>query len=138
MASEHTLAASAARTASANGTAAFIGGFAKRVLVMLDVTASATAAGDTLDVYVDVSPDGTKWLNAAHFGQQAGNGAAKTEFAILDSTNPGTGTIVSTSDAAASAVRPGAWGKYIRARWALVDGGGGDTSHTFSVKAYVQ
>lgn len=135
---EYILAASAARTASASGTATFIGGYAKRVLCVLDVTASATAAGDTADIYIDVSPDGSKWLNAVHFGQQAGNGAAKTEFAVLDPTNPGTSTIVSTSDAAASAVRPGAWGKYIRARWALVDGGGGDTSHTFSVKAYVQ
>ena len=135
---EIVLAASAARTVGANGTTTLVGGLVKRVEIVLDVTASATAAGDTLDVYVDVSPDGSKWLNAVHFGQQAGNAAAKTEFAILDPTNPGTATIVSTSDAAASAVRPGAWGKYIRARWALVDGGGGDTSHTFSVKAYVQ
>ena len=89
-------------------------------------------------MYIDVSPDGAKWLPAVHFGQQAGNDSAKTEFAILDSANPGTATFLATSDPAASAVRPAAWGKYIRARWALVDGGGGDTSHTFSVKASVQ
>jgi hypothetical protein len=138
MAQEYILAASAARTASASGTATLVGGFHKRALIVLDVTASATAAGDTGDFYVDVSPDGVKWLPAIHYAQQAGNGAAKTEFAILDPTNPGTATIAATSDPAAGAVRPGAWGKYMRARWVLVDGGGADTSHTFSIKAYVQ
>jgi len=39
MANEYTLAASAARTVGANGTSTFIGGFAKRIMVVLDVTA---------------------------------------------------------------------------------------------------
>lgn len=138
MAQKYELAASAARTASASGTSTLVGGYVKRCLLVLDVTASATAAGDTLDVYVDVSPDGSKWLNAVHFATQAGDGAAKTEFAVLDPTNPGTATVVATSDAASGVVRPGAFGKYMRARWALVDAGGGDTSHTFSVVAYCQ
>lgn len=138
MAQEYVLAASAARTSGASGTATLVGGFTKRVLVVLDVTASAAVAGDTGDFYVDVSPDGSKWLNAVHFAQQAGNGAAKTEFAILDPTNPGTSSILATSDAASGAVRPGAWGKYIRARWAIVDAGAHGQSHTFSIKAYVQ
>lgn len=138
MASEFVLAASAARTAGANGTAVLIGGFARRVEIVLDVTASTHEAGDTLDVYVDVSPDGSKWLNAVHFAQQAGNGAAKTEYAVLDASNPGTSTILATSDAAAGAVRPAAFGKYIRARWAIADSGDADSSHTFSVKAYCQ
>lgn len=138
MASEIVLAASAARTISANGTTTFVGQFWKRLLVVLDVTVSLTAAGDTLDVFVDVSPDGTKWLNAAHFAQQIGGGAAKTEIAVLDPANPGTSTILTTSDCAPGVTRPAAWGKYVRARWALVDAGGGDTSHTFSVKAYAQ
>lgn len=135
---EYTLAASAARTAGANGDATLIGGYVKRVLCVLDVTASATDAADTLDVYVDVSPDGTKWLNAARFATQAGNGAAKTEFVILDSTNPGAVTIAASSDCAAGVSRPGAWGKYIRARWAIVDSGDANQAHTFSCKAYCQ
>lgn len=141
MPQEYVLAASAARTTTVgtNGTSTLVGGYHKRALVVLNVTASATNAADTLDVYVDVSPDGTLWLPAVHYGQQAGNGAAKTEFAILDPTNPGTATILATSDPAVSTVRPGAWGKYIRTRWVIVDGGGaGDPSHTFSVTAYVQ
>lgn len=131
-----TLATSAARTASASGTGVFIGGERTRFLLVCAITASATAAGDTLDVYVDCSLDDSTYYNAVHFTQQAGNGAAKTMFAVLDPSNPGTSVIDVTTDAASGAVRPALFGPYMRARWALVDGGGGDTSHTFSVTAY--
>jgi hypothetical protein len=132
-----TLAAAAARTTSASGSWVFLGGERQRLVCVLAVTASATAAGDTLDVYVDVSFDGTNSIgNAIHFAQQAGNGAAKSEFAVLDAANPGTASVLLTTDAAAGVVRPGLFGPYYRARWALVDGGGGDTSHTFSVLCY--
>lgn len=133
-----TLAASAARVASANGTAVDTIG-CKRAVILCDITVSATAAGDTLDVYIDVlGPDGATWLNAVHFTQQAGNGAAKKMFAILESASAGATVTDVTSDAASGAVRPSLFGTQMRARWALVDGGGGDTSHTFSVTAYVQ
>ena len=139
MAGEVVLAASAARvtTAGTNGTAQPIGVYWRRVTVVLDVTASATAAADTASVYVDLSPDGTKWLNAGRFATQAGDGTAKTEFMVLGQENPGTATFAVTSDCAAGVVRPAVCGKYIRARWVIVDAGGADTSHTFSVKAYV-
>jgi hypothetical protein len=131
-----TLAASAARTVSASGTGVFIGGERKRFIIVNAITASATAAGDTLDAYVDWSLDDVTYYNACHFTQQAGNGAARTEFAVLDAAAPGTAVVNVTSDAAAAAVRPTLFGAYLRARWVLVDGGGGDTSHTFSVLAY--
>jgi hypothetical protein len=130
------LAASAARTANGNGTGVFVGGERKRFIVVNAITASATAAGDTADIYVDFSLDGTTWYNAVHFTQQAGNGAARTEYAVLDPSDPGTSTIDVTTDAASGVVRPSLFGPYIRARWVLVDGGGADTSHTFSVIAY--
>jgi len=130
------LAALAARTVGANGTGVFIGGERQRFVVVNAITVSATAAGDTLDVYVDFSLDDVTYYNAVHFTQQAGNGAARTEFAVLDAANPGTAVVNITSDAAAAAVRPALFGPYLRARWALVDAGGGDTSHTFSVLAY--
>jgi hypothetical protein len=44
--------------------------------------------------------------------------------------------IAFVTDAASGAVRPSLFGPYARARWAIVDGGGGDTSHTFSVSLY--
>lgn len=134
-----TLAASAARTANGNATPVTDLGHMRRLIVLLDITASATDAGDTLDVYVDVSPDGgTTWLNAVHFTQQAGNGSARKEFAVLDPANPGTSVVDVTADAAAGAVRPALFGDAIRARWAIVDSGDADQSHTFSVQALVQ
>lgn len=131
-----TLAASAARTTGANGTAVFIGGERRRFIVVNAITASAAVAGDVCNVYVDFSLDGTTWHNAVHFTQQAGNGAARTEYAVLDPSNPGTSTIAVTSDAASGAVRPALFGAYIRARWAVTDGGAHGQSHTFSVIAY--
>lgn len=133
-----TLAASAARTSSASGDGVDVTGF-RRAVILCDITASATAAGDTLDVYIDVlGPDGTTWLNAVHYTQQAGNGAARKEFAVLDPSSPGTSVINVTSDAAAAAVRPSLFGSKMRARWVMVDAGGdANTSHTFSVTAYL-
>ena len=132
-----TLAALAARTASANGTAIQIAGERRRFLIVNAITASLTDAGDTLDVYVDFSLDNTTWYNAVHFTQQAGNGADRTEFAVLDPANPGTSVINITTDANAAAVRPALFGPYMRARWAIVDdGGNANSSHTFSVLAY--
>jgi hypothetical protein len=132
-----TLAALAARTAGANGAAVEVTGY-RRFVIVNTITVSATDAGDTLDVYVDLSLDGTTWYNAVHFTQRAGNIPAtpRTEFAVLDSSNPGTAVVNVTADAAAAAVRPALHGVYMRARWAIVDSGNADQSHTFSVIAY--
>jgi hypothetical protein len=129
----------ATTTAGTNGTAQFIGGYWDRAVIVLDHTASGVDAPDTLDVYVDLSLDGTIWVNAVHFASKAGNAAASSEFAILDHAIPGTATIVSTSDAAVSTVRPYVFGLQIRARYVIVNGAGGNApDHDFSVKAYVQ
>jgi hypothetical protein len=136
------LFASATRTtavANEAGTAVANIANARRVICLLDVTAMAGAAGDVLDVYVDVSPDeGSTWLNAVHFTQVAGNGAAQKKIAILDPSSPGTSEVNVTSDAASGAVRPAAWGAQIRGRYTLVDAGGHGQSATFSLKALMQ
>jgi hypothetical protein len=133
-----TLAASAARTAGANGTPVTGLGVFHRYVIVCNVTALATGAGDTLDVYVDVSLDGSKWLNAVHFTQLAGNGSARTEVALLDTAAPGSSVVNVTSDAASGAVRPASFGAQMRARWAIVDGGAHNQSFTFSVTALGQ
>jgi hypothetical protein len=132
-----TLAASAARTADGVGDWIFVGGERARFMVLLDITASATDATDVLDVFIDVSLDGTNSAgNAMHFTQQAGNGAAAKEFGVLRPLSPGTSTIPVTTDAAATTVRPGLFGPYYRARWEITDSGNADQSHTFSVVMY--
>ena len=133
-----TLAASAARTevAGATGTAVAFNGERRRFVILLDITASATEAGDTLDVYVDVLI-GATWINAIHFTQQAGNGAAKKEFAILDPAAPGTAVINVTTDASSGVVRPAAFGSQMRTRWTVVEANANaNASHTFSVTGY--
>jgi hypothetical protein len=131
-----TLAASAARTSSANGTAVTGLGWRNRYIILFDLTVADTDAGDTLDVYVDVSLDGSTWLNAVHFTQIIGTDAASKRFAVLDPSAPGTAEILVTADAAAGAVRPSMFGPQMRARWAIVDAGTDDASFTFSVAAY--
>ncbi len=127
------LAALAARTADGNGVPVTGLGYGKRYLLLCDIIDSAHEAGDTLDVYVDVSLDGSTWLNAVHFTQQAGNGAARKEFAVLDPSNPGAVVVDVTADAIAGAVRPALFGLQMRARWVIADSGDGDSAHTFRV-----
>lgn len=75
-----TLRASAeiASATTENGTAVKLQRLYTEMVVTLDVTASATAAGDLLDVYVDTSFDGgTTWVNIGRFTQVLGDGGAK-------------------------------------------------------------
>lgn len=132
-----TLASSAARTASGNGEWVAVLGERFQYSFLLDITASATDAGDTLDVYIDTSFDGVNSAgNVVHYTQQAGNGSAAKEVAIVGASATQTTTTVVTSDAAVATVRTGFTGPYWRARWAVVDSGDGNSSHTFSVTGY--
>ena len=108
------------------------------MLVLLDITASATDAADTLDVYVDVSYDAVTWYNAIHFTQQAGNGSAKKEIASIAAGWYPTAVVDVTADAASGAVRPGQIGRYVRIRSTVVATGTDDEEHTFAVYAYVR
>lgn len=111
---------------------------AKRAEVTLDVTAMEGVAGDVLDVYVDVEVSPSKWANAVHYTQVAGNGAAQTKLAILDPSNPGTAEINVTSDCAGGVVRPALWGLSMRVRHTLVDAGAHGQSATFSLGVLLQ
>lgn len=136
-----TLLASAARvTAVANeGGTAVECARARRISCLLDVTATAGVAGDTLDVFIDVlAPDGATWLNAGHFVQVAGNSAAVKHYLVLDSASVAATTFNVTADCAAGVTKPYLFGPKIRARHTLVDAGAHGQSATFSVSAFFQ
>ena len=133
------LLASAARTPTAgtNGTAVSIAGYS-RILALLTVTVADTDAGDTLNVYIDVSPDaGTTYLNAIHFTEVVGTDAAMKLFAVLDATTPGTAVVNATADASSGAVRPTMFGSLMRVRYVIVNTSTADASFTFKVEAYL-
>lgn len=134
-----TLFASAARTtatASTNGTAVYVGGERRRYIFVLAVTAAATAAGDTLDVYIDWSLDGTTYYNGAHFTQVLGNGGAKAFYTVFDPTTGTTADVACSADQAANTTVPTLFGPYVRGRYTLVDSGGHAQSFTFSLTGY--
>lgn len=56
-------------------------GQANTAVFELAVTGPGTAVGDTLDVYVQSSPDGAVWDDFVHFTQVLGNGGSKTFLA---------------------------------------------------------
>lgn len=74
---------------------------------LLKVTAAATGAGDTMDVYIDTTFDGgTNWVNCVHFTQLLGNGGTKAEMAIVSPfSQTATAPINVAADAASGAVR---------------------------------
>ena len=137
------LLASAEHTVEANALGASVKlPDVQRMLVLLDVTASATIAGDTLDVFLDVSWDnGANWLNAIHFTQVAGNASPIQFLAALSSevnaTDPDADLNI-TGDASAGVVRQPLLGPLVRVRSTVVRDTGTDEAHTFEVTAYVQ
>jgi hypothetical protein len=137
-----TLFAAAARTAAiagSHGTAVNCAG-AKRVVILLNVTAMGGASGDTLDVYADVvAPDGTTYLNAVHFPQVAGNAAAVQHYAVLDlAAAPAATTFNVTADCAVGVTKPYLFGLQVVGRYTLVDAGAHGQSATFSLTALLQ
>lgn len=127
-----------AAAGTVNGTAVTGLGAFRQAMLLLSVTAAATDANDTLDVYIDTSPDGgTTWVNCIHFTQVVGNGGAVKHWAVLDpGGSPGTSTIAATSDAAAGAVRPSMFCDQLRVRHVTVDPAGSNMSFTFSVVGF--
>lgn len=105
-----------------------------RYLFHLNVTAAATVAGDTLDVFIDCTAPDLSWINCIHFPQVLGNGGALAYYAVLDASNPGTACIAVATDAAVNTVRPAMFGQSFRVRYTVVNVGG--VSFTFAVQGY--
>lgn len=77
-----TLAASAARTSSANGSAVELGDRGT-LRLLLDVTA-ATGTTPTLDAAVETSFDGVTWRSLGAFTQKTATGTERKSFAGAD------------------------------------------------------
>lgn len=127
------LQASTTQTASTNSSAVRLPDNARAYAFVLDVTAAATAAADTMDVKIQTKLDGTNWLDVIHFAQLAGDGGAKRYIEKIE---------VATGEdgfEAAAALNAGEVRNLLGSHWrvvtTLVDAGGADTSYTFSVTA---
>ncbi len=130
-----TIEASVAHTSlAANSTA--VSGLGKYSVLQfqLDVTAAATEAQDTGDVFIQTTIDGSNWLDVVHFTQLLGNGGAKRFIAKVNGTEPQ--TMYETGTALAAGSVRNILGDQYRVRWALVDGNANaNQSFTWSVKA---
>lgn len=122
------LAASEARTTSDTGEVEMIRRPIAGLIAVLDVTAAATGAGDTLDVVVQTRI-GSKWVDVVHFTQVVGNGGAKCHVAKVSGTEPQAMYEVGTALAAGS-IR-NVLGDQWRAKWTIASGTA--PSFTFSV-----
>jgi hypothetical protein len=131
-----TVAAAGTVRATVTGLGSF-----EDAIIQLKVTAAATEAGDTLDVFIDTSLDrGATWINVAHFPQVLGTGGAKTYTADLaPGATTGAAPVDVTADAAVNTVRPGILGDRIRVRDTAVDVATlANMSFTYGVIGYFQ
>lgn len=88
-----TLLASAAQIATGNthataGLASVVPDCPNGLILEIDVTAAATAAGDTLDITIQTRFDGTNWVDVWHAPQILGNGGAKRYYALINAGQP--------------------------------------------------
>ena len=110
----------------------------RQLTAFLDVTALAAAAGDKLNVYIDVSPDGgTTWANVGHFTEVVGNGTAKKEVMTINGI-AAAGVVNVTSDQASGTVVDIGFFDTIRYRAIITDAGATASSFTYAVYAFVK
>lgn len=125
---------SAARVASGNSGAVanckperFDGGY-----FQLAVTAAAAAVGDTLNVYVQSSTDGTTWDDFVSFTQVLGNGGVKNFAAGWTAVGTAPAALHPLTDGtlAAGSVNQGPNGDLWRVKWVIA---GSTPNFTFAV-----
>lgn len=131
------LLGAAARTAMGAGEAVPLWlehGDARGVALVLDVTAAATASGDTLDVFVQTRPDGGNWMDVVAFTQVLGDGGAK-RFVAKVASEQALSAFEAAATLSAGSVRH-LLGRDWRVRWAISEADA--ASFTFSVTAVPQ
>lgn len=129
-----TLVASAARTASGNSGDLNNWSWARYFVFTLDVTAAATDATDTLNVYIQRKLPNGDYDDVVSFTQVLGNGGAVTFVADVygdpassDERAPADASLTAGS---AKKVWPG---ETLRVKWVIVDSGDANQSFTFTV-----
>ena len=127
------LVASAARTATGVSDAVKLPDAPNGYAFTFDVTAAATAAGDTLDMKVQTKLDGTNWTDVVVFTQVLGNGGAKRYIAKVSSNGAQT-MFENASSLSAGNIR-NLVGDEWRCAWSITDATTDDASFTFSVTA---
>ena len=131
-----TIRASAA-TAAPGTTTVVVGSLdrIRQAMFFLDLTAAATDAADTLNVYLQKSPDGgTTWTDFVHFTEMLGNGGAKNFLAEWSDTPTPETELGAVQDGAIAAgvVQGGCIGDRIRIKEVMVDADA-DASFTWSL-----
>ncbi|MCX6027043.1 MAG: hypothetical protein NTY23_12445 [Chloroflexi bacterium] len=117
------------------GTPVVLLGERRRHIITVVLTAAATVAGDTLDLFVDwLAPVGSTWVNGAHLQQMVGSGGAKKYSVVFDRAFPPTAPINVTADCGVGTSRPQLIGPQLRGRYTIVNVGG--ASFTFSLGGY--
>ena len=124
------LLGSDARAASGTGDVFYAVDHHEALIAELDVTAAATETGDTLDVYIQTTVDGTNWVDIVHFTQVLGDGGAKRYYTKVVRDLAMT-EFETTASFSAASVR-GILGNRYRARWAITDASTANASFTFS------
>lgn len=125
-----TIQAAAEKVATGNGDAVFLAGPVMAHIFTLDVTAAATAGGDTLDVKVQTILDGTNWTDVLHFTQVVGTDTTKRFVFKVESLRAE--AIFDGTAALAADARRAIHGDSWRAVWAIT---GATAAFTFSVTA---
>ena len=130
-----TILSSTTETESGTGSSAsIITAWCTSVIFQLDVTAAATDAGDTLDVSVQTTIDGTNWFDVVAFTQVLGNGGAKRHVAKVNAT-ANQATFEASASLSAGSERDVLGAKF-RAKWTIADAGTDNASFTFAVHAF--
>lgn len=119
-------------------TGVYIGDW-DRLQVCMDITASATDAGDVLDVSVQMSMDNLAWYDVGGFTQQAGNGAACMEMMHFVPGGPATNVdaiLIGSTLCGSTVTRENLVGRYIRCGIGVTDANA-DAAHTLSIHAQI-
>lgn len=130
------LLTSAARSSSGTGGSVRIPSGASGAVLLLDLTAAATDAIDTLNVRVQHTIDGASWDDFVSFTQCLGNGGAKQHVAVWSANYTPESEMHALADGslAAGSVLQGPVGGLWRVKYTIVDADA-DCSFTFSVQA---